>query len=135
MYISETTAEERLTVTNAVGTIFTDIERAKSVLNDVWLEYFDKANPEPLESGVVSAIGDILYIVVDVLHDAITEYCMTVGEDWYGGVKAYIAGADVAKSNIFVENNRGKLPHNGRAIMHMTNEQATAAIKEAIDVK
>lgn len=135
MYIAKTTAEERLTIGSAVGPIFTNIERAKNLLNDIWLNYFGQAKPENIDKSDTIMIGDLIYIVGDILHNAITEYCLTVGEDWYSGVDAYISGAETARSNIFVEKNRFKLPGNGSEIMSLTNEQAAVIIKDRLGEK
>lgn len=135
MYISDTTARQRLTIANNVGDIFTCIERAHRILMEAWDRHFNRPCIDWLSGEDAQRINDTIYIATDILHDAITEFHMIIGSDSYDGVDPYISGAEQARRNIWIEKNRYKLPENGRDIMDLPSDMATEIIKALLSQK
>lgn len=93
MYIEETTAAERLIITNGTYSVMSYVERARRLLMKVLDDSFEDAKQKTIESYDAEAIGDILRAVNDALWWAETEYALTVGDENAPGCESYYAGA------------------------------------------
>ena len=81
MYISETTANERLTVERAVGNLFVDLEAACEVLNLLFNAHFDSFPQKELSVSEAATVGFVLHSAIGSIADILLAYGLTVGHD------------------------------------------------------
>lgn len=93
MYIYKTTAGERLTIKNNLGTVFPDIMRARRLLMNVLSDFFEDAEQKRISQCDAENIGDILHAVNELLWQSELIYSLTVGDELAGGCNAYYKGA------------------------------------------
>lgn len=109
MYIYKTTAGERLTIKNNLGTVFPDIMRARRLLMNVLSDFFEDAEQKRISQCDAENIGDILHAVNELLWQSELIYSLTVGDELAGGCNAYYEGAKRALLVRDVERLRFKL--------------------------
>ena len=103
MYINETTAEERLTIANTVGDIFTAIDRAHRMLYRLWEDHFESLEQKDISAYDAKDMGDLIYTIDDILFNAMLKYGLVTGESAIPGVEPYMIGAKRAARALRVE--------------------------------
>jgi len=85
IFPSKTTNAERITISNAMWPIFTDLEQAQTLLSTCLEDHFEDYPQKTIEASTAEWLADMLHIVNTMLDDAITSYKLTVG--WKPGVE------------------------------------------------
>lgn len=70
MYYTTTTAEERITIENALDGVFIDLERANRMLVALWDDYFG-SQEHPKYSSEWEDINDRCTVIMDIIRNAI----------------------------------------------------------------
>lgn len=104
MYITPTTAVERVTIANAVETIFDRLEQAQTILDTVLEDCFMDAEQHSLSQVEAEWLGTMLRISNDILYDCIREYYLTVTPEQGSYANQLIESAERVKDAIAVEN-------------------------------
>lgn len=91
MYYTTTTAEERITIENALDGVFIDLERANRMLVALWDDYFG-SQEHPKYSSEWEDINDRCIVIMDIIRNAISDYKMTIADD--ATVKQFIEAAE-----------------------------------------
>ena len=104
MYITPTTAVERVTIANAVETIFDRLEQAQTILDTVLEDCFMDAEQRSLSQVEAEWLGTMLRISNDILYDCIREYDLTVTPEQGSYANQLIESAERVKDAIAVEN-------------------------------
>lgn len=91
MYYTTTTAEERITIENALDGVFIDLERAQRMLVALWDDYFG-SQEHPKYSSEWEDINDRCTVIMDIIRNAISDYKMTIADD--ATVKQFIEAAE-----------------------------------------
>ena len=77
-YIEKTTSKGRSVICDAMLGIFTDLERAEVLLETVLEESFFESEQKPLTASEVDWTRSMLYIVHEIIGDAVVAYHLTV---------------------------------------------------------
>ena len=96
-YIEKTTSKGRSIIRGAVFGIFADLERAEVLLETVLEESFLESEQKPLTASEADWTRSMLYIVHEIIGDAVVAYHLTVGDTEDLRAKNYIASAETAK--------------------------------------
>ena len=98
MYIPETTAQERLTIQDAVDLLFCDVERAARLLDRVLAQYFMRSPQQAIPDIEAVHLADMLQVILDAIRGAAVTYALTVGGAHDGGQVFTDAAADALES-------------------------------------
>lgn len=103
MYISETTQSERVTISIALGDMFNKVARAHRLLGRVWDDYFGMREQPDIPSEEAEYLGELIYVIDDLIWSAALEYALVVGDVDFPGVEPYLRGSELAKKAQEVE--------------------------------
>ena len=130
MYITKTTAKERLIIGNAVDSQFDYVMRARRLLMKVLDDFFNDAEQKAICTQDAEDIGDILHAVNDALWWAETEYSLTVGDELAPGCESSYEGARRAALVREVEQLRSKIGYEAAGeYVDMDDEMALPYLK------
>ena len=103
MYIEKTTVHERAAISNAMTTIFFDLERAESLLDTVREECFEGNGKSVHLAADAKWTHDMIGLVDDILREAITAYHLTIADIFDDGAQYYLNDAKCAETAMKVE--------------------------------
>lgn len=150
MYISETTQSERVTISIALGDMFNKVARAHRLLDRVWDDYFGMREQPDIPSEEAEYLGELIYVIDDLIWSAALEYALVVGDADFPGVEPYLRGSELAKkaqevgelnSMVFdLEKQlkpepREALRQKRAEICNLPDEKAAALLRELLDGK
>ena len=93
MYIQETTGQERLIIAGAVGDAFISLERAHRMLYRLGGDNFGSSKQEGISADDAEDMGDLIYVIDDIIFNALLEYGLVTGESNLPGVEPHLIGA------------------------------------------
>lgn len=102
MYITETTAKERLIVAGAVGDAFVKLDRAHHMLYRLWEDYFGEREQKDISAYDAKDMGDLLYTIDDIIFNVLLEYALITGDTSFPGLEPYMMGARRAAKSLRV---------------------------------
>lgn len=80
MYIEKTTADERRIISNSMIPIFSNLERAESLLNEIREGGFDYKGSSVKYCGGADWMSEMLGMVGEAIYDAIASFYLTIGQ-------------------------------------------------------
>ena len=95
--IWKTTVKERAIIGDTMLGVFADLERAEVLLETVLDEHFLDREQKPIAASDADWTRSMLYIVHEIIGDAVVAYHLTVGDTEDLRAKNYIASAETAK--------------------------------------
>ena len=150
MYISETTQSERVTISIALGDMFNKVARAHRLLGRVWDDYFGMREQPDIPSEEAEYLGELIYVINDLIWSAALEYALVVGDVDFPGVEPYLRGSELAKKAQEVEKlnsmvfdlekqlkpePREALRQKRAEICNLPDEKAAALLRELLEGK
>lgn len=150
MYISETTQSERVTISIALGDMFNKVARAHRLLGRVWDDYFGMREQPDIPSEEAEYLGELIYVIDDLIWSAALEYAPVVGDVDFPGVEPYLRGSELAKKAQEVEKlnsmvfdlekqlkpePREALRQKRAEICNLPDEKAAALLRELLEGK
>ena len=99
MYIQKTNHEERMIILEYLGYTFERIRSAEEVLGDVWEDTFAQIGATIKDPETMARISRRIFMVYDILRDALTAYALMVEPDAYH-IGWYFDEANAAKANV-----------------------------------
>ena len=131
--IWKTTVKERAIIGDTMLGVFADLERAEVLLETVLDEHFLDREQKPIAASDADWTRSMLYIVHEIIGDAVVAYHLTVGDDEEPRAAHYIEAAETAKlarqCEIAYYNAQKKHPGAMGKIADMDDADAIAAIK------
>lgn len=103
MYIQKTTQSERNSIRTALDDMFDKVARAHRLLGRVWDDYFGVQDQPDISSMEAEHLGDLIYIIDDLIWSAALEYALVIGDPDFPGVEPHLRGSDLAKKAQEVE--------------------------------
>ena len=106
IFIEKTTANERLAISNALYSVFVEIERAEELLNTVLEDCFGQREQDDIPAYKATWAGDMLYLVWSILSDSILSFYLTTAapcEEWH---KKFLASMDDVRTAIDCDSER-----------------------------
>ena len=97
MYISNTTQEERRIIDCAVDGVYDKVRRAHSLLSHLWDDYFGARDQKEISSYDAEHLGDMIYLIDDLIWSAGLEYALVIGDPDFPGVEQHLLGAEIAR--------------------------------------
>lgn len=131
MYISESTAAERVHMSMALDGVFDNVDRARRILSNLLDEYFGMAEQKEICVDDAEILGDLLYVIGDMLFNAILEYSLSINNTHFFGVNTYKVGAQRFALAEKVDTLKIQIHDLGR---QMPYEQRTALQKKLTDL-
>lgn len=150
MYISETTQSERVTISIALGDMFNKVAHAHRLLGRVWDDYFGMREQPDIPSEEAEYLGELIYVIDDLIWSAALEYALVVGDVDFPGVEPYLRGSELAKKAQEVEKlnsmvfdlekqlkpePREALRQKRAEICNLPDEKAAALLRELLEGK
>lgn len=109
MYVEKTTAAERLTIDNAVGSLFAIFGTCNRLLLDITDSGFKCKNGK-MECNIdPDLLYDRLWTINNLMFDTILQYNLMMGEDDDGAVQVHLDGADTAREVIAAEHEKKQM--------------------------
>lgn len=103
MYITETTQHERFIIDSALHSMFSKVARAHLLLGRVWDDYFGMREQPDIPSMEAEYLGELIYVIDDLIWSAALEYALVVGDADFPGVESHLSGSELAKKAQEVE--------------------------------
>lgn len=134
MYVSKTTAAERLTIASALDDVFISLDRAHYLLSEVKDSFFGDLEQKPIAAYDAEGIAVKLEIAEGIIFDAMLAYALTVGRGDFRGVSPHLESAERAALAVKVERQLTTAFHGvarteeRKRIMALPDEQATAIL-------
>lgn len=97
MYISNTTQEEQRIIGHALDSMYDKVRRAHNLLGHLWDDYFGKRDQEDISSCDAEHLGDMIYLIDDLIWSAGLEYALVIGDPDFPGVEPHLHGAEIAR--------------------------------------
>lgn len=97
MYIQETTQKERRNIDCALSSMNDKVRRAHNLLSHLWDDYFGKRDQEEISSYDAEHLGDMIYLIDDLIWSAALEYALVIGDADFPGVEQHLRGSEQAK--------------------------------------
>ena len=109
MYIQETTQSERVTISAALDGMFNSVARAHRLLNRVWDDYFGMREQPDIPSHEAEYLGELIYVIDDMIWSAALEYALVTGDRDFPGVEPHLRGAEAARKAMEVDELNARL--------------------------
>lgn len=106
MYVEKTTAAERLTISNTVGSLFAIFGTCNHLLQDITESGFKCKNGKTECNIDPDLLYDRLWTISNLMFDTILQYNLMMGNGEYGAVQAHLEGVDTARKAIAEEDAR-----------------------------
>lgn len=103
MYIQETTQSQRVTISVALCGMFDKVARAHRLLGRVWDDYFGMREQPDIPSMEAEYLGELIYVIDDLIWSAALEYALVTGDADFPGVEQCLRGSELAKKAQEVE--------------------------------
>ena len=103
MYITETTQSQRVAINIALGDMFSKVARAHRLLGRVWDDYFGMREQPDIPSMEAEYLGELIYVIDDLIWSAALEYALVTGDPDFPGVEPHLQGCERAKKAQEVE--------------------------------
>lgn len=103
MYIQETTQEERRNIDCALSSMNDKVRRAHNLLSHLWDDYFGKRDQPDIPGMEAEYLGELIYVIDDLIWSAALEYALVTGDADFPGVEPCLRGSELAKKAQEVE--------------------------------
>ena len=103
MYIQETTQSQRVTISAVLSSMFDKVARAHRLLGRVWDDYFGMREQPDIPSMEAEYLGELIYVIDDLIWSAALEYALVTGDADFPGVEPCLRGSELAKKAQEVE--------------------------------
>lgn len=103
MYIQETTQSQRVTISVALDGMFGKVARAHRLLGRVRDDYFGMREQSDIPSMEAEYLGELIYVIDDLIWSAALEYALVTGDADFPGVEPCLRGSELAKKAQEVE--------------------------------
>lgn len=147
MYIEKTTIEERRIISNSMIPIFSNLERAESLLDEIREDGFDYKGSSVKYCGGADWMSEMLGMVSETVYDAIASFYLTIGQTGNYHAKYYLEclrqAEGVARCESILNRimdlesklpaeRRKKVMGSRRAVTRMDNEEALPILEKLL---